>query len=138
MPDSDPTRIDGLRALVERLEVRVHLHLDLGLAVVGQLDRGDLADRLAADLHLVAVDELAGGLEGRLDGVLVAPRQHQEPDEDRCGHDAADGGYSRGSQTGRVWIRVVKRLRSGAPPLYPSIPDRSGNRATPPDAAARR
>ena len=62
---------DRGRALVQRSEVVVDLDRDLGLVVVRQLDVGDLADVLAGDLDLVAVDELAGVLEA--DVVLVPP-----------------------------------------------------------------
>ena len=31
---------------------------------------------------------------------LSLPDEHQHPDEHGCGDDAANGGYSRGSQTG--------------------------------------
>jgi hypothetical protein len=110
-PRERPHPDAGVGALMERVEVRIELHLDLGLAILGQLDRGHLPDRLAADLDLVAVHELPSGLEGRLDRVLVAPGEHQHPDEHGCSDDAAEGGYSRGSQIRELRVRVIKRLR---------------------------
>jgi hypothetical protein len=47
---------------------------DLGEAVVGQRDVVDRADGLAGDLHLVALDELTGRDEARVDRVAAAAR----------------------------------------------------------------
>ena len=62
----------GEGAVAQRRVVLVDLHRDLGLAVVGEVDVGDLADGRAADLHEVALDELGGVLEAGLDRVAAA------------------------------------------------------------------
>ena len=51
----------------------------------------DLADRLAGDLDLIAVDELAGVLEAEL--VLVSPAapEHQHTDRDDRSDERAEG-----------------------------------------------
>ena len=67
-PDSDAHAQRRLRAL--RAAARTSssiVELDLGLAVVGQLDLLDQADGRARDLHEVALDDLGRGLEAGAD-----------------------------------------------------------------------
>jgi hypothetical protein len=72
---------------VDGREIVVDAELDLGQAVGRQADVLDLADRPAADHHLVAVDELAGALELGGDLVATAAAEHQDSDQqDRRDH----------------------------------------------------
>ena len=59
----------------------VDLQVDLDLAVVGHPEARDRARLDAADLDQVALDELAGVRESRMDG--VAPARVEE--EQHCG-----------------------------------------------------
>ena len=65
MPDSDVARIVAVVPSCSGAKSLVDLDRDLGLVVVGQrmLDRADAAP---ADLHVVALHELAGVLEAQL------------------------------------------------------------------------
>ena len=77
------------------MELAIDGDLDLGLAVVGELDLVDGADRLAADQDLVALDELAAGLEQ--EPVLVAAvaaAEEDEGDRDDDEHQRAERGDS--------------------------------------------
>ena len=71
------------------------LHGDLGLAVGREVDLLDGADGRAARLHEVALHELGGVLEARLDRVAAAGGLQQE-DRDHDGHDD-NGGQGRHS-----------------------------------------
>jgi hypothetical protein len=69
----------------------VHGDVDLRLAVVGQRDVVDAADRGAADQDLVALDQLAAGLEQQAVVTGVAPaREQQDEDRDHDQHQGAD------------------------------------------------
>ena len=83
----------GQRAAAQRRVVLVDLHRHRGLAVLGEVDAGDLADRRAAGLDQVALYELGGVLEVRGDGVAAARATEQEDGN----HDGDDknGGRSR-------------------------------------------
>ena len=83
----------GERAAAQRREVVVDLHRDLGLAVRREVDGLDRADGRAAGLDEVALHELGGVLEARLDLVAAAGRA-QEEDRDHDGHDK-NGGQGR-------------------------------------------
>ena len=77
----------GERALAQRRVLLVDAEGQLGLAVGGEADVLDLAGRHAGDLHEVALDELRGVLEARLDLVAVAgPAQQQHRDDRDGGH----------------------------------------------------
>ena len=71
----------GARAAPQRRVIVVDRELDLGVAVVGDLDALDRADRHAAHLDGVALHELTGVQEARLD--LVAAPAAAEEDEGR-------------------------------------------------------
>ncbi|WP_230316142.1 hypothetical protein [Conexibacter sp. W3-3-2] len=70
---------------MQRREVLVgDADLHLGGVVVGEHDVLDGADRQAADLHLVALDELGGVVEPEGETVLVtAAREHESGGRDR-------------------------------------------------------
>jgi hypothetical protein len=70
---------------VKRRELVVDLHRHDGLGGVVQLDVRDRADVRPANPNLVAVDELAGALEDRVDPVAAtAPEHGQRQQGDRC------------------------------------------------------
>jgi hypothetical protein len=82
---------------VQRRELVVDLDLDVGLVVVGQLDVGDLADRQAADLDLVPLDQLVR--RRQVENVLGAAA-HAE-DEHGDGDHRSDQRPERGSSRDR-------------------------------------
>ena len=67
------------------MQFLVDADFDLGEVVVGEADFFDRADRVAADQHLVAIDELAGVLEDEL--VLVAAVATEEDRREQYDHD---------------------------------------------------
>src|SRR3954453_5038648 len=85
----------GGRPAAQRGGVLLDAHRDPGLAVRREVDGLDLADRRAAGLDEVALDELRGVLEPGLDDVAAA-RRAQEEERDRYGHDD-EGGQGRRS-----------------------------------------
>ena len=80
----------GERALAQRGVLLVDAQGQLGLAVGREADVLDLAGRHAGDLHEVALDELRGVLEARLDLVAVAGPAQQQHRDDRDGGDKGD------------------------------------------------
>ena len=75
-------------ALVERRELVVDRDLDARARVVLQLDALDRARPGAADLHLVALHELAGVVERDVHAVAAARAEHQDRG---CGHRKTEG-----------------------------------------------
>jgi hypothetical protein len=78
-----------LRARVQRRVVVVELERHDRVGVLVQLDLGDRADLAAAHEDGVALDELAGVVEDRLDLVAVAAAEHRERDERDRGYERA-------------------------------------------------
>ena len=70
------------RALVQRRPaVLVDVQLEVGLAVGGERDVLDLADRRAGDLDEVALDDLGGRLEAGVDRVVGAAAAREDDDD---------------------------------------------------------
>jgi hypothetical protein len=81
---------------VQGRQVVVDLHRHDGLRALVEVDVGDAADRLAADAHLVAVDELAGVLEEGLDPIRAVVAEHRERRQSHGDDDRRDGDYACG------------------------------------------
>ena len=81
----------GLGALAQRRVGLLDLDPHAGAVVVGQRDRADRADPAAADLHVVALDELAGVLEHQVVLVRVTPAQEEHGDEHDGERQGGDG-----------------------------------------------
>src|SRR5262249_46619195 len=121
---------DRARALVERTEVAVvDRHDDLGDAVVGEPDVRDLPDRQAADLDLVALDELArvGDARGQAVVVLLAQQDVTAPTDRRHhGKDRGDAHHSPGLQVEPPALATWPALASsnetaGCPATYQTV-----------------
>ena len=106
---------DGAAAQRRQLVVG-DVELEVGQAVVGELDLLDLADDAAADLDQAALDELAGVDEARVDACSASRRRG-------C---TSDGDHAR--RRARRWRRARRHPPIGArglPPqnsCVPSIP----------------
>jgi hypothetical protein len=95
----------GAGSLTEGSVVAVDRELDLGMAVVGDLDPLHRADGHAAHLHGVALDELAGIQEARLDPVAAgdsAAEQDQAHEHDRSDQRADGGNASDSAQRSQL------------------------------------
>ena len=99
-------RADDRRgALVQR---PVNGDVDLRLSVVGQLDVVDAPDGDAPDQDLVALDQLAAGLEEQAVVVgVAAARKQQDEDRDRDQHQGADRGQT-GESAAPPYARALR------------------------------
>ena len=86
--------------------------VDLRLAVVGQLDVIDAPDRSPADQDLIAIDELAAGLEQQPVVISAAAAGDQEND-DR--DDDEDQGAERGQPGESAAPSNARALRRNGP-----------------------
>ena len=107
----------GERAAAQRRVVVLELHRDLGLAVRREVDVLDGADRRAARLDEVALHQLGGVLEARLDLVVAAGGAQQE-DRDHDGHDKNGGQGRRANdliprETHSQFPRTLERSAAG-------------------------
>jgi hypothetical protein len=92
----------GLRARVQGLEALVvDLQVDPREVVVAELDRLDGADRDAADLHEVALDELARVVHLHVDEVAAATRPEQHDSGDRRHHQHPGHSHDRPQASGQ-------------------------------------
>ena len=114
-----------LRALAQRRVGLLDLDLDRGLVVVGQLDRAHGADPPAADLHVVVLDELAGGLEEQR--VLVAAAARGTAAGSRR---AGRRGRAPAARSRRAALKPSQSSSSATFPLAPRL-DGTGARTLP-------
>jgi hypothetical protein len=90
------------------VQLLVHGYRDLRLVVGRQREAVDRAHRRAADLNLVALDQLTAGLEEQLVVVAARAAEHENRDQDDRRGDGADGQHAgqRGApvrgRTGRL------------------------------------
>ena len=82
------------------------------LKSLGQRDVGDAADRHAADLHLVASDELAGFFEDQVVVGAAAAAEHEVGDDQHDERERADGEPAHDARTRRR-ARGRRRIASG-------------------------
>ena len=126
MPESEVRRICAVEPSEDRT---LHRDRHLGLGVVGEVDRVDCADRLAADEHLVARHELTARLEHEL---VLAPtvvaEEHDDDQRDRSDQrahrkDAAQSVYGAEARR-RSALRGSPSCAHFTPPFKPSRPVR--------------
>ena len=98
--------------------------VDLRLAVVGELDVVDAADRGAADQDLVALDQLAACLEEQPVVVgVAAAREQQDEDRDRDQDERAECGDARETPPPRTRATCGETApRQGSQPACPGGP----------------
>ena len=108
------------RAGRQRRVVVPHLELDLGLAVVGDLEVGHLADLDAAELDQVALDQLSGVDEARLQRVAVAAAPEQEQGHE---HGRGDNRRHRRESGGSASVRLggARHARPSCSPDPPGV-----------------
>ena len=85
-------------SLVQRSDLVVDRDLDAGARVVLELDALDQPHRAAADLHLVALHELAGVVERDVHAIAAARAEHQNRG---CGHGKTEGYEGNGASHSR-------------------------------------